>query len=376
MEVHARKTNRIPVMSNKLIADASMSRAEGKHADETGMIDDEPSAKRRRLEAAEMKEDDPEMEVEVVDSTVYFKCTWPSIRRPGTELAYWLLQHDANDVPSITRLSDGTLFIVFDWTWNYANDTPTELVRSWRKSQRAARREAAKSHEPGRPPIQRSRSIQCLFCPAKYPQQDQAKHALLHPAEYDLVTIFAQSGPPDRSAVATEIDFIVDQFAANIIRRLPLYRRLETGVEFVMTVRRQIFIAAFGRPRQGITVSRMVTNITDQLIYTVHHPEAMVELLGKFWWWWSMLDQAGERMISQVRFGLQVILSDKMGYDGKPIENKVHNKMVLIHTVHRHTHKPGDYDDESPPRVYKTEKMVVSYKRTRAHLLMALDELQ
>jgi hypothetical protein len=87
--------------------------------------------------------------------------------------------------------------------------------------------------------------------------------------------------------VTTEIDFIVDQGATNVIRRLPMYRRLESGAEFVLTVRRKIFIGAFGRPRRGITVNRMVTDITDNQIYTVHHPEATVELLGKFWRWWS-----------------------------------------------------------------------------------------
>jgi hypothetical protein len=67
-EVVARKADRSSRPPIKDAAYDSMSRAEGKHADEAEMIDDESV-----VEAAETKEDDPAVEVEAVETTVYFK---------------------------------------------------------------------------------------------------------------------------------------------------------------------------------------------------------------------------------------------------------------------------------------------------------------
>jgi hypothetical protein len=283
-----------------------------------------------------------------------WKTTWRQVVRPGDELPAWQREATRRDVQRLHRLPNGSLLVVFQWTWQFWVDSLPSMIEDFEEAQAARphRRTRAKRPKPDRPPPK----VTCRWCPVRLPRSEVGTHtSSQHPDVNNVESIKQQVED------MPEEEIWDDHVSLGFLRRMSWHKQNELDCGFSMVMPRKVFARKF--VMDGVAIEQSTVLGEDVITVTVEGPNVLNDLLGANWWWKELVDVNGNFLRSFVMFGKRTVFTPGLDADGKRIGRTIVDKVVLRHTV-----KAFNYHG----RQRKESKMDVWFRRTRGPLLPAL----
>jgi hypothetical protein len=205
-----------------------------------------------------------------------WKTTWRPVVRPGDELSEWQREASARDVHRLYRLHNESSLVVFQWTWQFWEDSLPSMIEEFEDAEAAKppRRPRAKRAKQDRPPPK----VTCRWCPAKMHRDKVETHlSNQHPAVNSVDSIKQQA-----EDMADE-EIWDDQISLGFLRRMSWHKQLELDCGYSMAMPRKVFVRKF--VIDGVVVEQSMVLGEDVMTVTCEDPNLLNGLPGANWWW-------------------------------------------------------------------------------------------